>query len=98
MKPQLSSQRVRVASQASGTGFVSAPQQAKPRSTGFKGPARNRVAYVYDLRIFAMIGGEVVEVLWDRAVDDPTEILVRRIDGTTFRQPIHLLDEVQLLR
>jgi hypothetical protein len=32
------------------------------------------------------------------AVDDPTEILLRRIDGATFQQPIHLLDDVQPLR
>jgi hypothetical protein len=53
---------------------------------------------VYDLRIFAIIGDEVVEVLWDQRVDDPTEILVRRIDGSTFQQPIQLLNDIELLR
>lgn len=53
---------------------------------------------MYDLRIFALIGDEVVEVLWDQPVDDPTEILVRRIGGATFQQPVQLLADVQLLR
>ena len=95
MKAQLSSQRIPVAGKASGTAVALAPA---PRTTASRGPARNRVAYVHDLRIFAMIGREVVEVLWGRAVDDLAEILVRRINGTTFQQPIQLLNNVELLR
>ena len=89
MKSHVSSPRI--PSQSVAPSFGSA---RRPLAAGPKG----KPAYVYDLRILALIGEEVVEVLWDRAVDDPAEILVRRINGETFQHPIQLLDNVQLLR
>ena len=109
MKTQTPSQRIPGVGNAPGIDAAPVPssarlnavrQEARHQATS-KASARRHPrppAYVYDLRIFAVIGDEVVEILWDHAVDDPTEILVRRIDGSTFQQPIHLLDDVQLLR
>src|SRR5450631_3892176 len=109
MKQPLPPQRIPVAGKAS-AGFASRRLPAAARSTVVRDDAKphcvsttrvrqfKQAPCVYDLRIFATIGREVVEVLWDRAVDDPTEILVRGLDGATFQRPIHLLDDVQLLR
>jgi hypothetical protein len=108
MKPQLPSQPIAAIGRASSIGPAPVPSSVRsntPRrevkhhaASTASARYRKPPAYVYDLRIFALIGDEVVEVLWDQPVDDPTEILVRRIGGTTFQQPIHLLNDVQLLR
>ena len=107
MKPQPPSERVPAVAGTSRLGAARAPsarstvdRRGAVHRTPSTAAARHRrpPAYVYDLRIFAIIGDEVVEVLWDQPVDDPTEILVRRIDGSTYQQPIHLLNDVELLR
>ena len=110
MKSQGSSRRWPVARAPCEEGRVSRPglararpavdqcESRRPRAGANRTPSANTAACVDDLRIFAIIGDEVVEVLWDRFVDDPMNILVRRLDGSEFAHPIHCFDEVQLMR